>query len=143
MDKKFQYIKGLINKSNDFEFKSGKLNTKEYIKVLRELSAVDYEYYSVCFVKEKLYSNGFKFPKSFYKYAFSYLIKNLMDYLGGQVNLYFDQYSNKNSEFEKEFLNYIGKDYNDLSKQMLEYWKEQKEKETENIEKTKNTKIVN
>ena len=44
---------------------------------------------------------------------------------------------------EKEFLNYIGKDYNDLSKQMLEYWKEQKEKETENIEKTKNTKIVN
>ena len=44
---------------------------------------------------------------------------------------------------EKEFLNYIGKDYNDLSKQMLEYWKEQKEKETDNIEKTKNTKIVN
>lgn len=109
LDKKFQYIKGLINKSNDFEFKSGKLNTKEYIKVLRELSAVDYEYYSVCFVKEKLYSDGFKFPKSFYKYAFSYLIKNLMDYLGGQVNLYFDQYSNKNSEFEKEFLNYIQK----------------------------------
>jgi hypothetical protein len=39
---------------------------------------------------------------------------------------------------EKEFLNYIGKDFNDLSKQMLEYWKEQKEKQdTGTIQNTK------
>lgn len=30
---------------------------------------------------------------------------------------------------EKEFLNYIGKDFNDLSKQMLEYWKQAKKDE--------------
>ena len=28
---------------------------------------------------------------------------------------------------EKEFLNYIGKDYNDLSREMLTYWKKEKE----------------
>jgi integrase len=42
---------------------------------------------------------------------------------------------------EKEFLNYIGKDFNDLSKQMLEYWKQQKE--TETIKPQQNTKTAN
>ena len=42
---------------------------------------------------------------------------------------------------EKEFLNYIGKDFNDLSKQMLEYWKQQKETETK--EPQQNTKTAN
>ena len=40
---------------------------------------------------------------------------------------------------EKEFLNYIGKDFNDLSKEMLTYWK--KEKET--TEPQQNTKTAN
>ena len=42
---------------------------------------------------------------------------------------------------EKEFLNYIGKDFNDLSKQMLEYWKQQKDTETK--EPQQNTKTAN
>lgn len=42
---------------------------------------------------------------------------------------------------EKEFLNYIGKDFNDLSKQMLDYWKQQKE--SENKEPQQNTKTAN
>ena len=42
---------------------------------------------------------------------------------------------------EKEFLNYIGKDYNDLSKQMLEYWKQQRQNET--AEPQQNTKTAN
>ena len=42
---------------------------------------------------------------------------------------------------EKEFLNYIGKDFNDLSKEMLTYWK--KEKETETAEPQQNTKTAN
>ena len=42
---------------------------------------------------------------------------------------------------EKEFLNYIGKDFNDLSMQMLDYWKQQKE--TETAEPQQNTKTAN
>ena len=42
---------------------------------------------------------------------------------------------------EKEFLNYIGKDFNDLSKQMLDYWKQQKDTETK--EPQQNTKTAN
>lgn len=42
---------------------------------------------------------------------------------------------------EKEFLNYIGKDYNDLSKQMFDYWKQSKETETSATEQ--NTKTAN
>jgi hypothetical protein len=42
---------------------------------------------------------------------------------------------------KKEFLNYIGKDYNDLSKQMLEYWKQQRQNET--AEPQQNTKTAN
>lgn len=40
---------------------------------------------------------------------------------------------------EKEFLNYIGKDFNDLSKQMLEYWKtETKTEQPQQTTKTAN-----
>ena len=41
----------------------------------------------------------------------------------------------------KEFLNYIGQDFNDLSMQMLDYWKQQKE--TETAEPQQNTKTAN
>ncbi len=42
---------------------------------------------------------------------------------------------------EKEFLNYIGKDFNDLSKQMLTYWKQ--EKENTDVEPQQSTKTAN
>lgn len=32
-----------------------------------------------------------------------------MKYLGGSINLYFDEYSGKNSQFQKEFKDYITK----------------------------------
>lgn len=32
-----------------------------------------------------------------------------MEYLGGSINLYFDEYSGKNSQFQKEFKDYITK----------------------------------
>ncbi|EMI67634.1 PF12686 domain protein [Leptospira noguchii str. Bonito] len=37
------------------------------------------------------------------------LLKELLEYLGGSINLYFDEYSGKNSEFQREFKDYITK----------------------------------
>lgn len=110
IDKKFAFIKELLGKPQEYEFKANQLKgkPKHYITVLKELSTIDYEFASVCFIKKDLTSEGFKYPKSFYKYAFSFLIDNVLNYTGA-VNLYFDVYSNKNSKFETEFLNYIKK----------------------------------
>ncbi|EMN25330.1 DUF3800 domain-containing protein [Leptospira kirschneri] len=109
LDKRFRFIRDLLGKQVDFEFKSTKLKLTEYEKVLTELSTVDYEFASVIFVKTKLTGAGFKHSKSFYKFAFDKLLKELLEYLGGSINLYFDEYSGKNSKFQKEFKDYITK----------------------------------
>ncbi|EMS82213.1 DUF3800 domain-containing protein [Leptospira noguchii] len=109
LDKRFRFIRDLLGKQVDFEFKSTKLKLAEYKKVLTELSTVDYEFASIIFVKTKLTGAGFKHSKSFYKFAFDKLLKELLEYLGGSINLYFDEYSGKNSEFQREFKDYITK----------------------------------
>lgn len=109
IDKKLAYIKEVLYKPQNFEFKSNRLNENEYRKVLIELSTLNYEFISVCFNKKELYGEGFKYPKVFYKYAFDILLKKIMDYIDGPVDLFFDQYSNKDSSFEQEFLEYIKK----------------------------------
>jgi hypothetical protein len=106
LEQKLTFIRKLLNKPPDYEFKSNKLSAKEHKTVLNELRTVDYEFASVCFVKERLLSQGFKQSSSFYKYANFYLVEKLLDRLG-KVNLYFDQYGDPNSTFESEFLKYI------------------------------------
>lgn len=108
LDKKFAYIKDILHKPTNYEFKSGGLNYDEYSRVLKELSTIDYEFVSVCFIKEELYGEGFKnSSKSFYKYSFDFLIKNITNYIEGNISLFFDQYSQKNSAFQDEFFNYL------------------------------------
>ncbi|MCW7475610.1 DUF3800 domain-containing protein [Leptospira levettii] len=107
LDKKFKFIREVLNKKSDFEFKSTRLKQHEYKKTLIELSTIDYEFASIIFDKAKLNSAGFNNAKSFYKFSFDYLLKELFDYVGGTINLYFDQYSSEESIFQKEFEKYI------------------------------------
>ncbi len=106
ISQQIKHIKTLIHKSESFELKSSYLNKKDYAVVLKQLSIIDYEFATICFRKEALNSEGFKFPKTFYKYAFQFLINDLLTYTG-KVNLLFDEYGGKNSKFQDEFFQYI------------------------------------
>ncbi|PKP42774.1 MAG: DUF3800 domain-containing protein [Bacteroidetes bacterium HGW-Bacteroidetes-12] len=61
------------------EIKSSKVskNHKRRIKILEELSALDFSIYAIIVDKRKLYGEGFRFKPSFYKYLNGLLYKEL------------------------------------------------------------------
>jgi len=107
---RFAFIRKELNLPENYEFKSSSLNRKQYIRVLKELGPIDYDAACVCFVKKALTGKGFHFPKVFYKYAFQFLLNDLLDYVG-QANLFFDECASEKSRFRNDFLNYIKKQY--------------------------------
>lgn len=113
LSKKLNYLRELLNKSPDFEFKSSSLNKREYKTTLTELSTLDYEFGTACFIKKKLNSEGFNNPKSFYKYAHKFLLEEVIEQVG-TVNLIVDESSNKESKFYKEFKKYLEKENRQL-----------------------------
>ncbi|MDP1677436.1 MAG: DUF3800 domain-containing protein [Bacteroidota bacterium] len=88
------------------EIKSNDLKPKEYKQILNKLAKIDYEFAAICFVKKHLDSKGFNYSKSFYKYAYQFLIDNILDYVG-EVSFCFDEYGTKGDTFEKEFFDYL------------------------------------
>jgi hypothetical protein len=106
LTERFAFIRKELNFPENYEFKSSSLNRKQYIRILKELGPIDYDAACVCFVKKALTGKGFHFPKVFYKYAFQYLLNDLLDYVG-QANLFFDEYSSEKSRFRNDFLKYI------------------------------------
>jgi hypothetical protein len=108
LKKRFSFIRSELGLPGNYEFKSTRLRPKQYKRILKELTPVEYEAACICFVKKKLTGKGFNHPTSFYKFAFQYLVGDLLDYVGG-ANLYFDEYSSGKSKFKREFLDYIRK----------------------------------
>jgi len=104
--KKLDFIRRVIGKPETFEFHSNRLTKKEYILVLRELSTLDYEFAAVCFIKAKLTNPGFRYPKTLYKYAFGFLLNDVLDEVG-EAHVVFDEYGGRNSRFQREFFKYI------------------------------------
>jgi Protein of unknown function (DUF3800) len=110
--KAIKIVDAIINKfgaSDNMELKSNRLNPSEYKVVLNKLSHVDYEFAAICFVKEHLKSEGYKYPKNLYKQAYKFLVDTVLDYVG-EANLYFDEYSSNGSSFETEFFDYLKKE---------------------------------
>jgi len=103
---KLNFIRQLLNKPQEYEFKSTRMNMKDYQIFLKELTTIDYEFAAICFIKDKLTGEGFKHAKSFYKYAYNFLVNYVLDEIG-EVNLYFDEYGGINSKFQDEFFKYI------------------------------------
>jgi hypothetical protein len=108
LQRKFDLIRQSFNKGDNFEIKSTAFKPQNYNFILTELSTLDYEFASVCFHKKLLVGEGFSYPKSFYKYAYRFLLENLVESVL-TADLYFDQYSNTNSTFSNEFITYIKK----------------------------------
>jgi hypothetical protein len=108
LERKFELVKKTFGKSENFEIKSTAFRPRDYNFILGELSTLDYEFASVCFHKKQLSGEGFNYPKSFYKYAYRFLLENLVESVM-TADLYFDQYSNINSPFSREFIIYLQK----------------------------------
>jgi hypothetical protein len=103
---KLDFLRAQLHKPAAFEFRSSHLSHKHYAFVLKELSTIDFEFAFACFVKAKLQGQGFSRPKIFYKYAFGFLIDDVLDETG-EVNIIFDEYGGKNSKFQTEFFRYL------------------------------------
>jgi hypothetical protein len=61
-------------------------------RVLRELSLLEYQWAAACFDKRQLTSSGFADPKTFYRYAFQFLIGDLLT-IAWQADLVIDKNS--------------------------------------------------
>jgi hypothetical protein len=68
---------------------------------------VDYQWAAACFRKAGLRSAGFTEPKVFYKYAYQYLVSDLLN-IAWDAALHFDEYGGgTGSAFERDFSKYI------------------------------------
>ncbi len=91
------------------ELSSRRIDSRNYKFILNKLAKIDYEFAAICFVKKYLTSNGYQYPKSFYKQAYQFLVGDILDYIG-EASLHFDEYGTKGARFEKEFFNYLKKE---------------------------------
>jgi len=107
LDGRFEFIAKRLGKPPSFEFKSGSLAKKKYETVLRELAVEDYEWAAVCFNKAELNSGGFASPAVFYRYAYQFLVSDLLSIAWG-ASLYFDEYGGgPGSAFERAFVKHL------------------------------------
>ncbi|MEW6015258.1 MAG: DUF3800 domain-containing protein, partial [Candidatus Zixiibacteriota bacterium] len=91
ISRKFRRIKEDLQLRPDSELKASRLSTNQIEYCLKELASVEYEFAAVCFVKVNLKSKGFTYPKSFYKYAFRFVVERIL-LTSGAANLFFDEY---------------------------------------------------
>jgi hypothetical protein len=108
IDKRFDLIAAILGKPADYEFKSNRLDKNEYTKILKELAPLDFQWAAVCFVKKKMTSPGFANSTSFYRFAYQFIAEEFLS-LAWDAELYFDEYSNIGSKFQREFAAYIKK----------------------------------
>ncbi|MBL7959362.1 DUF3800 domain-containing protein [bacterium] len=106
LNRRFKFLRALLHKNENFEFKSNDLSKKELKNILKTIDSVDYTFATICFIKKSLTGKGFNYPKSFYKYAYQILIDRVLTYVG-EANLYFDEYGDP--KFKNEFFRYIKK----------------------------------
>jgi hypothetical protein len=71
------------------------------------LAVEDYQWAAVSFKKADLTSAGFSTPTVFYKYAYQFLVSDLLNIAWG-ASLYFDEYGGgAGSVFERQFIEYL------------------------------------
>lgn len=92
------------------EIKSSKVgkNHNRRKKILKELNLVNFSIYSVVVDKRKLYTEGFKQKRSFYKYLNGLLYKELYRTFP-QLNLIVDEHGG--NDFMRSFKKYVNKNH--------------------------------
>ncbi|MFY0591060.1 DUF3800 domain-containing protein [Roseivirga sp.] len=92
------------------EIKSNKVkyNHKRRILILKELSKINYSVYAVVVDKSKLFGEGFRYKKSFYKYLNGILYKELYRTFP-QLELKVDEHGG--NDFMRSFKKYVEKNH--------------------------------
>jgi hypothetical protein len=106
LDQRFRNAFAAINRPEEHEMRSSGLSEIKHSRVLRELSLLDYQWAAACFDKKRLQSPGFTDPTSFYRYAFQFLIGDLLT-VAWQSDLVIDEHST--SEFQSALERYLRK----------------------------------
>lgn len=104
LDQRFKNAFTTIKRPDDHELKTSGLSVAKHARVLRELSLVEYQWAAACFDKSKLTSPGFADPKAFYKYAFQFLVGDLLT-VAWQADLVIDAASTPS--FQSELAHYL------------------------------------
>jgi len=89
LEQRFKNAFATIKRPGDHELKTVGLSVAKHARVLRELSLVEYQWAAACFDKSRLKSPGFADPKTLYKYAFQFLVGDLLS-VAWQADLVID-----------------------------------------------------
>ena len=101
LEQRFKNAFAAIGRPEDHELKTVGLSVKKHTRVLRELSLLDYQWAAACFDKPRLTTAGFADPMTFYRYAFQFLVGDLLT-VAWQADLVLDQHSTQAAEAEFE-----------------------------------------
>lgn len=101
LDQRFKNAFAAIKRPEEHELKTSGLSVRKHTRVLRELSLLDYQWAAACFDKSKLKSAGFADPMAFYRYAFQFLVGDLLT-LAWQADLILDENSTPAVQAELE-----------------------------------------
>lgn len=117
LDQRFKNAFAAIRRPEDHELKTGGLSVNKHTRVLRELSLLNYQWAAACFDKPRLTSPGFADPLTFYRYAFQFLVGDLLT-LAWQADLVLDQ--NSTGAVQAEFEAYLKRQNSGLPVSRLE-----------------------
>jgi hypothetical protein len=92
IDQRFRNAFAAIGRPTDHELRTAGLSVAKHRRVLRELSLLEYQWAAARFDKSKLSGPGFADPKTFYRYAFQFLVGDLLT-LAWQADLVIDENS--------------------------------------------------
>jgi len=92
LDQRFKNAFSAIGRPEEHELKTAGLSVRKHTRVLRELSLLEYQWAAACFDKPNLTGAGFADPMTFYRYAFQFLIGELLT-VSWQADLVLDQNS--------------------------------------------------
>ncbi len=101
LEQRFRNAAAIIGRAPEAELRTAGLSVAKHRLVLRELSLIDYQWGAACFAKPKLAGSAFTDPKTFYRYAFQFLVGDLLA-LGWESDLVIDEYSSEAFQAELE-----------------------------------------
>jgi hypothetical protein len=101
LDQRFKNAFAVIKRPENHELKAGGLSVNKHTRVLRELSLLNYQWAAACFDKPRLTSPGFSDSLTFYRYAFQFLVGDLLT-MAWQADLVLDQNSTDAVQAELE-----------------------------------------
>jgi len=101
LDQRFKNAFAAIRRPEDHELKTAGLSMAKHARVLRELSLLEYQWAAACFEKQRLDAAGFGDPITLYRYAFQFLVGDLLT-IAWQADLVIDENSTPAFQAELE-----------------------------------------